>query len=510
MTTSESALVKAVEAALDHDESLYAFPSKPLYEQEFVKPYNLDFKTKPVVVTFPKTAAQVAAVVKAATENGLKVQPKSGGHSFANFSSPDGGVLVDLKHFTHYSINTTTWQATVGAGVKLGDLTKLMYDSHKRAMAHGVCPQVGIGGHATIGGLGPSSRIWGAALDHIEEVEVVLADASIVRASASQNSDLFWALKGAGAGFGIITEFIVRTEEAPGDSVQYSFSFTTGSWSDMSSVFKDWQKFVSNKDLTWKFASTANVTEAGLVITGTYFGSREEYDAVMKEATFPGNASKHTVVVKDWLGTVANWWEEVGLQLAGGLPSHCFTKTLTFNGADLIPDSVVDQMFQYIEKTEKGTLLWFIIFDLAGGQINNIAPDATAYAHRDALFYLQSYAIGIDPLSNVSNKTKGFLNGLNSVIIDGMKASGEETDFGAYPGYVDMELKTPQKDYWRYNLPRLEEIKTKYDPNDVFHNPQSVRPSTQKTSDSQPVVEPVQPVQKKTLTEKLKTLFCFG
>jgi hypothetical protein len=510
MGTTDTSLEPAIKAALDNDESLYAFPGKLLYEEEYVKPYNLDFKTKPAAVTFPKTTAQVAAVVKAATKFGFKVQAKSGGHSYANFSSPDGGVMIDLKHFTNYSIDTNTWRATVGAGVKLGDLTQLMFDSHKRAMAHGVCPQVGIGGHATIGGLGPSSRLWGSALDHIEEVEVVLADASIVRASRSQNSDLFWALKGAAAGFGVITEFIVRTEEAPGTSVQYSFSFTTGSWSDMSSIFKEWQSFVSNKELTWKFASTANITEAGLIITGTYFGTKEEYDAIMKDAKFPGNASKHTILINDWLGTVANWWEDVGLHLAGGLPSHCFSKTLTFNGAALIPDSVIDKIFQYLENIQKGTLMWFVIFDLAGGQINEIAPDATAYAHRDALFYLQSYVVSMDPLANVSNTTKGFLNGLNDVIVDGMRATGEDTDFGAYPGYVDMELKTPQKEYWRYNLPRLEEIKAQYDPKDVFHNPQSVRPAVLGADDSHPVVEPAQPVKKQTFAEKLKSLFCFG
>jgi len=108
-------------------------------------------------------------------------------------------------------MNHDTWRATVGAGTLLGDLTKRMYVAGNRAMAHRVCPQVGIGGHATIGGLGPSSRMWGAALDHIEAVEVVLADSSIVRASATRYADVFWAIKGAGASFGVVTEFVVRT-----------------------------------------------------------------------------------------------------------------------------------------------------------------------------------------------------------------------------------------------------------------------------------------------------------
>jgi FAD binding domain/Berberine and berberine like len=477
MATSERNLAQALGAALGNNASLYALPNHVLYLEEHVKRYNLDVKNTPAAVTYPETTAQVAAIVKVAVEHGLHVQPRSGGHSYANFSVPDGGILVDLKHFKQYSIDATTWRATVGAGTALGDLTKSMYNSHRRAMAHGVCPQVGIGGHATIGGLGPSSRLWGAALDHVEEVEVVLADSTIVRASEGQHSDLFWALKGAAAGFGIITEFVVRTEPAPSSLVQYSFSFTTGSWDDMASDFKDWQKFVSNKDLTWNFASTANLTEVGLIITGTFYGTREEYDAIMGSATFPGKASKHTIEVKDWLAGVAYWWEEVALLLGGGLPAHMYSKSLTFNGCDLIPDSVIDKMFNFFKSAKKGTLVWFAIFDLAGGFINTIAPDATAYAHRDALYYMQSYAIGGDLFRDVSSETKKFLTDLNHVIESGMREAGEKTDFGAYPGYVDLELKSPQRDYWRYNLPRLELIKTKYDAGDVFRNSQTVKPN---------------------------------
>jgi FAD/FMN-containing dehydrogenase len=121
----------------------------------------------------------------------------------------DNSIVVDLKNFQQFSMEKTSWQATIGGGTLLGDVTKRLHDNGKRAMAHGTCPQVGIGGHATIGGLGPSSRMWGSALDHVEEVEVVLANSSIVRASDTQNQDIFWALKGAGASFGIITEFKV-------------------------------------------------------------------------------------------------------------------------------------------------------------------------------------------------------------------------------------------------------------------------------------------------------------
>ncbi|KAK3712124.1 hypothetical protein LTR37_009215 [Vermiconidia calcicola] len=104
--------------------------------------------------------------------------------------------------------------------------------------------------------------------------------------------------------------------------------------------------------------------------------------------------------------------------------------------------------------------------------------DATAYAHRDALYYLQSYAISDRLFSGVSRITKDFLGGVSNLNVSDMKADGVFTDFGAYPGYVDLELGAgAQAMYWRSNLPLLERAKAKYDPSQVFRNPQSVRPA---------------------------------
>jgi hypothetical protein len=383
----------------------------------------------------------------------------------------DGAIVVDMKHFQHFSMNTETWQATIGAGTLLDDVTKRMHKHGNRAMAHGTCPQVGISGHATIGGLGPTSRMWGTSLDHIEEVEIVLADSSIIRANANQNEDVFWAVRGAGASFGIITEFVMRTEPEPGECVQFSFSFTAGKYKTMAKTFKTWQKFVSNPKLTRKFTTEVIITQLGLIISGTYFGSKAEYDAFELDTKFPGANDKKTLVFKDWLGVVGNWASEAAVQLGGGVAAPLYTKSLTFNGCHLIPDRVIDSLFSYLDRVDKGTLIWFIIFDLEGGRTNDVPQDATAYAHRDALFYMQSYAVGIPRLRD---KTRYFLRGVNETVRIGMPGGD---NFGAYAGYVDPELKNGQEQYWRTNLPRLERIKGKVDPAQVFWNPQSVRPA---------------------------------
>ena len=335
-------------------------------------------------------------------------------------------------------------------------------------MAHDTCPQVGIGGHATIGGLGPTSRMWGSALDHVEEVEVVLANSTVTRASDSVKPDLFFALKGAAAGFGIITEFVVRTEPEPTHSVQYTYTCTPGP-SDMATLFSAWQSLISDPDSTRKFASQVLITELSMIIQGTYFGTRAEYDTLQLEERLPRAPDLKSIVLKDWLGNAAQWAERSAQEFGGGLSAPFYSTSLAFRNDTLMTNSTITQLFDYIDRADKGSLIWAVIFDLEGGAINDVPPRATAYGHRDALYYIQTYIVG---LPKVSQKSKAFLTGINDII----EAAMPGADLGAYAGYVDPALTDAQEQYWNVNHPRLQQVKRIYDPDDVFHNPQSVRP----------------------------------
>ncbi|KAH7114477.1 hypothetical protein B0J11DRAFT_445249 [Dendryphion nanum] len=471
--TPSTAISKCLLDAVSGDASLITTKDTPLFDLVHVKPYNLDIPVKPAAVTYPKSAEHIAGIVKCASENNFKVQPRGGGHSYANYGigGTDGTIVVDLKNFQQFSINKSTWQATIGAGTLLGDVTKKLHENGKRAMAHGTCPQVGIGGHATIGGLGPSSRMWGSALDHVEEVQVVLANSSIVRASQKENTDVFWAVKGAAAGFGIVTEFKVRTQAEPSESVLYSYGLQVGNTKAKAEAFKKWQALITDPTLSRKFASQFILTELGAIITGTYFGPQAEFDSLNISSRLP-HKDESVIVLKDWLGVVGHWAEDLALELVGGIQSHFYSKSLAYTEDDVIPDSGVDKLFEFIDKTDKGTPIWFVIWDLEGGAINDVAHDATAYGHRDALFYSQTYAVNL--VGKVDNKIRNFLNGFNDIVNEALPGP----DLGAYAGYVDPALgdQGPAK-YWGSNLPRLERIKAAMDPKDIFHNPQSVRPA---------------------------------
>lgn len=155
-------------------------------------------------------------------------------------------------------------------------------------------------------------------------------------------------------------------------------------------------------------------------------------------------------------------------------PAHFYAKSLKFTQDTLPSPPAIAEIVDYAlsNATDPGTPLWFILFDLAGGKINDVASNATSYFHRDALLWLQSYTVNLlvgD--GGVSARQKGFLNGLNKKIRELVPG----VDNAAYPGYVDNRLEDFATSYWGGNVERLRGIKARYDAEDVFRNGQSIR-----------------------------------
>jgi len=385
----------------------------------------------------------------------------------------NGAVVVDTKYLTKLTFDPSDNTAHIGPGNHLEDVNEFLL-AYNRLVPHGDAPQVGVGGHYTIGGLGRISRQFGAATDQIIDAEVVLADGSIITASSTQNDDIYFAIRGAGASFGIVTDFHVRTHPAPGNAIAYTYNVTLGDAKLQASAFKAWQKLISDPNLSLKISTQFIVFPFGSIITGFYFGSEKEFSALNLQSAIPGlNVPASNIRVVDAAIAVGHDLSELGLDLFGGLPTNFYSKSLAFTEKTLMTDKGIDAMFQYFGATSSNLELlgvpWFVIFDLEAGKINEVPQDATAYAFRDAIYFLQSYAV--DLLGLFTKQQRGFLDGLNKVIID-----NNPNVEGSYPGYVDPFLPDAQKQYWRGNLPRLQEIKANRDPNNLFRNPQSVKP----------------------------------
>lgn len=202
----------------------------------------------------------------------------------------------------------------------------------------------------------------------------------------------------------------------------------------------------------------------GAIITGTFYGTEAEFKASGIPARFP-SGGKLSIVSNDWLTSLAVDAEHEALYLSK-LATPFYSKSLAFKADQMIPANKVKEIFDWTDKQDKGTLLWFIIFDATGGAMMDVPMNATSYSHRDKILFYQSYAVGL-PLAG---KTKDFLTNFHNQIQAAVPSA-----YGTYAGYVDPALKDGQQQYWGANLAKLQTLKKRFDPTDLFHNPQSVR-----------------------------------
>jgi hypothetical protein len=259
---------------------------------------------------------------------------------------------------------------------------------------------------------------------------------------------------------------VVKTHPEPGAVVQYTFSINFSRHKDLAPLFLAWQDLISDPNLDRRFGSEFVMHELGAVITATFFGTEAEFKATGIPARIP--AGPTAIVVNDWLGAVLQQAQDAALWISEARAPFT-AKSLAFKREDLLPAKGIVDLMNYIESADRGTLLWFLIFDVTGGAINDVPMNATAYRHRDKIMYCQGYGVGIPKLTT---ETKNFLSGIISTI-----RAAVPGELSTYAGYVDPSLTDAQKQYWGPNLNALERIKGVWDPNDVFHNPQSVRPA---------------------------------
>lgn len=166
----------------------------------------------PAAVLICADASDVVAGVKLAAQRGWQVSVRAGGHSWAAWSLRDDALLLDLGALNQLGYDPDSGMATAGPAVRGGLELAPFLASHGRHFPGGHCPSVGIGGFLLQGGQGWNSRSVGWACESVVAVDVVTADGSLVHASASENSDLYWAARGAGPGFpGVVTQFYLRT-----------------------------------------------------------------------------------------------------------------------------------------------------------------------------------------------------------------------------------------------------------------------------------------------------------
>ena len=171
--------------------------------------YNAMIDRRPLVIAYPVDTADVAAAVLFGRKEGLEIAVRSGGHNGAGFGSVDDGLVIDLSAMRGVDVDADARTARVLGGTLLGQVDAATHE-HGLAAPFGIISTTGVGGLTLGGGVGHLTRTLGLSIDNLLEAEVVLADGSIVRAAEDENDDLFWALRGGGGNFGVVTSFTFR------------------------------------------------------------------------------------------------------------------------------------------------------------------------------------------------------------------------------------------------------------------------------------------------------------
>ncbi|CAE6343318.1 unnamed protein product, partial [Rhizoctonia solani] len=330
--------------------------------------------------------------------------------------------------------------AKIQTGNRLGEMAQKLWDNGKRALPHGVCAYIGTGGHTSFGGFGPFSRYAGLLQDHVTSAEVVLANGTLTTASATENPDLFWALRGAGASYGIVTQWTFSTLAAPPTVISYHVEY------DKLIVTADQAKALLKKWQTIALAAPDNLSvictvakqvpvygkKLYLQFRGTYYGTEANFKAL--SSTWSSTYSPGNFTYK-----VNNWYDGL-VALGGSLDTskprtsiNFFAKSIFAKSA--ITDSQWDRLFKLIgDEGISNDVDWFIEFDRYGGAVSKQAPDYTAFAHRDALISMQFYGgITTDPLPADGIP---FITKLANAVDTNPKA--------AYANYVDPSLTPAQ------------------------------------------------------------------
>lgn len=494
-STSNSQGSSDVQGCLNTGKVPYRVQSSYDFSQ-YASPYNTRLPFTPAVIALPTTPEHVSSALTCAGQAGLKVQAKSGGHSYASYGlgGQDGSMVIDMESFQNITVDPATQIASIGTGVRLGNVAVGIYNQGKRALPHGTCPGVGLGGHATHGGFGYSSRAWGLTLDTIVGMDAVLANGTQVSITANSDPDLWFALRGAASDFAIVTTFHLQTQPAPDQVVNWQYNlpnmFTSASTS--AKYMAHIQSFALNAQLVDRHLGLGMYMDGNtFYVSGTYFGTLADFEARLVPELLRGLPAPvwNNTYAKSWLDSLSMLANYAPLQQPlSGYSQHddFFAKSVVTPASSPLSLTTMTNYFQYMISHGTSAQLggtansWFSIMNLYGGpdsQINAVPAASSAYSDREALWVVQHYARTTDTGSPFSGSEITFLDGLNDALQQQSSNGGGNDTLRAYQNYVDPTLSATQAHSLYYGdetYQRLLGIKVVVDPGKVLMNPQSV------------------------------------
>lgn len=442
-------------------------PGSTAYDQAILI-RNLRYSTiRPAGVAMVANAKDVATALAWAKDNAVQMVTRSGGHSFAGYSTGPG-LVIDLNGMTRVTVDRAKRTMTCRGAATNEDVAEVGRPV-QQGLAGGQCPTVGIPGFTLGGGLGFYMRPQGLAIDSLVETEIVTADGKVLRVSEREHPDLFWALRGGGGGnFGINTSFTFKTFTVPKHVTIFSLEFEGEACVPAFLAFQETlERAPHSLGAVAHFSAEAPAAGSPRP-TLRIFGQNADTDAAAERLLAATRAAAKAR--KAHIGSMTFWAAKIWLAGDVGAP-NAFAERSRYYPKPL-SEEAVGKVVEALGKAPiraGGSMSVESAFFAWGGKVAAVSPTATAFAHRGDL-WLQSYDVSW-ALVNSQEEIDALLAWQNEFYAT-MAPYGSER---AYQNFVDPLLPNPLEAYYAENLPRLREIKRRYDPHGVFTFAQGIR-----------------------------------
>ncbi|MBA2767871.1 MAG: FAD-binding oxidoreductase [Sporichthyaceae bacterium] len=429
--------------------------------------WNAEIDRKPAVIARCLSAADVAAAVTYAVERGLEIAVRGGAHSLSGYSVVDDGLMIELSGMNTVVVDPEARRARVGGGALLGDAIAAAQE-HGLAYPVGAVSDTGVGGLTLGGGMGWLTRKHGLSIDNLVSAQVVTADGLIRRAAEDENADLFWAIRGGGGNFGVVTEFEFALHPV-GPIIQVGLLF----WG-----LDQGQEFLRvTRDVVGSLPPNVNVIFGGVNAPPAPFVPVEHqlqpgYIALV--AGF-GSPEEHDDVVARLGGSVPPLWQfttpmpylalQQMLDEANAWGQYGYDKAAYF---DELTDEVIDVLTDYIPR--KGSPSSVVLFYRLDGAYSQIPEDATAFSGARSPGYA-AFIIALCPTAEMLPAERQWVRDFYSALTSHMVS---RTYVNSIIDEADDQVRSA---YGAEKYDRLAQIKQRYDPTNVFHRNANVKPA---------------------------------
>ena len=418
----------------------------------------------PAIIVQCAHADDVTRTISFAQENGLEISIKGAGHNIAGNAMCDRGVAIDLSTMTNVRVDAEKRRAYVEPGATLGDFDKAA-QAQGLATPVGVNSTTGIAGLTLGGGFGWLTRKYGMTVDNLVSAEVVTADGNKLRASEKEHPDLFWAIRGGGGNFGVITEFEFELHPVGPEVLAGLIVFPFSQANQILTKYRQFVESIPEELNVWLVLRQApplpflpeNVHGKEVVVMPVFYaGDIAEGEKLIKPLRSFGDPYGEHIGAQPYV----EWQQAFDPLLTPG--ARNYWKTHNFIE---LSDGALDTFIEFADKLPTSQCEIFIA--LIAGASNRVPSDAMAYFHRDVKFVLNVHARWDEAEQDemcIAWAREFF------------QASSPYASRGAYVNFMTEEEGDRVAAVYGSNYERLIQIKNQYDPQNIFHLNQNIKP----------------------------------